>query len=206
LFALKGTVGRGSWLLFLMTVAQSVSTVFLAFTLNRHLGLAPVRVGLVLITLSLSWSVAALPISGIGSVSKRQVIMRYGPLSQVCGAVLVGTGLYMELLPLVILGQMLNGAAFAMVFASASQAIIEAADPDHRMTTSALLPALETSGYVAGASLIGGAGSLLGFQDGLAAGHPPAGLFALWGVAALIALLAFVAARSVHLKRPDEVL
>lgn len=200
LFGLSSTVGRGSWLLFLMTAAQSVSTVFLAYTLHARLGLSPVHVGLVLITLSLSWSAAAIPIGNIGRVEKRQAIMRAGPLVQACGALAVATGLYLMLLPIVLFGQMLNGIAFAMVFASANQAVIEDADPDHRITTSALLPALETSGYVAGAVIVGGLGSLFQAQSSVMAGEPGHVVFALWGAAAGLSLLSFLAARGVVLK------
>jgi predicted MFS family arabinose efflux permease len=200
LFSLTGTVGRGSWLLFLMTAAQSVSTVFLAYTLHVRLGLPPVRVGLVLITLSLSWSAAAIPIGNVDSLAKRQAILRAGPLLQATGALFVATGLFLSLLPLVLFGQMLNGIAFAMVFASANQAVIEDAAPEHRLATSALLPALETSGYVAGAIIVGGLGSLFAVQSAVAEGQPGHAVFALWGTAAILSLLSFAAARGVVLK------
>lgn len=200
LFRLNGTVGRGSWLLFLMTAAQSVSTVFLAYTLHARLGLPPVQVGLVLITLSLSWSVAAIPVGNIEHLAKRQAIMRAGPLLQATGALFVATGLFLSLLPLVLLGQMLNGIAFAMVFASANQAVIEGAEPDDRLATSALLPALETSGYVAGAVIVGGLGSLFAVQSAVAEGQPGHAVFALWGTAAALSLLSFAAARGVVLR------
>lgn len=203
LFRLTGTVGRGSWLLFLMTAAQSVSTVFLAYTLHVRLGLPPVQVGLVLITLSLSWSAAAIPIGNVDSLAKRQAILRAGPLLQAIGALLVATGLFLSLLPLVLLGQMLNGIAFAMVFASANQAVIEGAAPEHRLATSALLPALETSGYVAGAVIVGGLGSLFAVQSAVAAGQPGHTVFVLWGTSAVLSLLSFTAARGVVLKLRD---
>ncbi len=141
--------------------AKRFPTVFLAYTLHHRLGLAPVKVGLVLITLSLSWSVGAIPIGSIDNLAIRQRIMRIGPLLQICGAALVASGLYTLTLPLVLLGQVFNGIGFSMAFASASQAVIEDADPEHRMTTSALLPSLETSGFVFGSSVIGGLASLL---------------------------------------------
>ena len=200
LFQFSSTVGFGSWLLFLMTAAQSVSTVFLAYTLHARLGLSPVSVGLVLITLSLSWSAAAIPIGNIDHIERRQAIMRAGPLVQACGALLVAAGLFLGILPIVLMGQMLNGIAFAMVFASANQAVIEDADPDHRITTSALLPALETSGYVAGAVIVGGLGSLFHAQDSVMAGSAGHAIFALWGAAVLLSLLSFLAARGVELK------
>jgi predicted MFS family arabinose efflux permease len=200
LFGFRSTVGCGSWLLLLMTAAQSVSTVFLAYTLHARLGLSPVHVGLVLITLSLSWSAAAIPIGNVERLDRRQAVMRAGPLVQACGALLVAAGLFVSFLPVVLLGQMLNGIAFAMMFASANQAVIEDADPDHRITTSALLPALETSGYVAGAVIVGGLGSLFSAQTSIMAGAPGHVIFALWGAAADLSLLSFVAARGVVLR------
>ncbi|SIP95756.1 Predicted arabinose efflux permease, MFS family [Rhizobium sp. RU35A] len=202
LFGFSSTVGRGSWLLLLMTGGQCVSTVFLAYTLHHRLQLSPVEVGLVLITLSLSWSVTAIPIGGIRTVERRQAILRIGPLSQVLGAALVANGLYFGFLPLVLAGQALNGAAFAMVFGSASQAIIEDADPEHRMTTSALLPSVETGGYVIGASFLGGIGPLFNLPARLAAEPPAPQIFALWGVTMLMAAVSLVAARGVRLKPP----
>ncbi|MFD1745395.1 MFS transporter [Rhizobium helianthi] len=200
LFTLNSTVGRGSWLLFLMMCAQSVSTVFLAYTLHHRLGLEPVKVGLVLVTLALSWSLGAIPIANIDHLPTRQRIMRIGPLLQICGAGLVSTGLYSSHLWLVLLGQVLNGLGFSMAFASASQAIIEDAEPEHRMTTSALLPSLETSGFVVGSSVIGGLASMLGAQSHLAGTSPTPVIFYLWGTSAFISLLAFLAARGVTVR------
>ncbi len=200
LFRFDSTVGLGSWLLFLMTSAQSVSTVFLAYILHARIGLPPVQVGLVLITLSLSWSVAAIPIGNVEMLARRQAIMRAGPLLQACGAILVATGLFLMVLPLVLVGQMLNGIAFAMVFASANQAVIEGADPEHRITTSALLPAIETSGYVAGAAIVGGFGSLLNVQAAVSPSQPGYAVFMLWGTAAVLSILSFIAARGVRLQ------
>ncbi|WP_312222908.1 MFS transporter [Rhizobium rhizoryzae] len=200
LFTVSSTVGCGSWLLFLMMCAQSVSTVFLAYTLHHRLGLAPVKVGLVLITLSMSWSVAAIPIGGIDNLAMRQRIMRIGPLLQICGAALVSSGLYTLVLPLVLVGQVFNGVGFAMAFASASHAVIEDADPEHRMTTSALLPSLETSGFVFGSSVIGGLASLFGAQAQLSAQTPTSAIFYLWGASACLSGLAFFAAKGVTVK------
>lgn len=200
LFTFGSSVGCGSWLLFLMMCAQSVSTVFLAYTLHHRLGLEPVKVGLVLITLSLSWSIGAIPIANIDHLPTRQRIMRIGPLLQICGAVLVANGLFREFLPLVLLGQVFNGLGFSMVFGSASQAVIEDADPEHRMTTSALLPSLETSGFVAGSSVIGGLASGFGAQAQLAGTAETPVIFYLWGTSACLSLLAFLAARGVTVK------
>lgn len=200
LFTLSSTVGCGSWVLFLMMCAQSVSTVFLAYTLHHRLGLVPVKVGLVLITLSLSWSVAAIPIGSVDNLAMRQRIMRIGPLLQICGAALVSAGLYNLFLPLVLVGQVFNGVGFAMSFASASHAVIEDADPEHRRTTSALLPSLETSGFVVGSSIIGGLASLMGAQSLLSAQTPTSAIFYLWGTSACLSALAFFAAKGVTVK------
>lgn len=200
LFTLNSSVGRGSWLLLLMMCAQSVSTVFLAYTLHHRLGLEPVKVGLVLVTLALSWSLGAIPIANIDHLETRQRIMRIGPLLQIFGAGLVSTGLYTGHIWLILLGQISNGLGFSMAFASASQAIIEDAEPEHRMTTSALLPSLETSGFVLGSSIIGGIASLLGAQAHLASTSPTPVIFYLWGSSAFISLLAFLAARGVTVK------
>lgn len=200
LFNIRSSLGCGCWLLFLMMCAQSVSTVFLAYTLHHRLGLEPVHVGLVLITLSLSWSVGAIPIANIDHLPTRQRIMRIGPLLQICGAVLVATGLYNTFLPVVVLGQIFNGLGFAMAFGTGNQAVIEDAEDEHRTTTSALLPSLETSGFVVGSSLIGGLASLFGAQTQLVGtGHTPV-IFFLWGTSACLSFLAFLAARGVTVK------
>lgn len=199
-FSFSSTVGRGSWLLFLMTAAQSVSTVFLAYSLRHLLDLQPVHIGLVLITLSLTWSVVAIPVGSVGKEASREKILRAGPLCQLLGVSLVGYGLYIAFLPLVLAGQMLNGAAFAMVFATTSQAVIEDAEPQHRMTTSSLLPALETSGYVMGGSVMAGLSSAFAIPQRLAGVAPHPDVLLLWGGAGFLSLLAFLAARGVRLK------
>ena len=203
LFGFSTTAGRGSWLLFLMSVAQSVSAVFLAYGLRHIFGLPAAAAGLTVVTLALTWSVVAMPVAGLKSLASKRRAVRFGPLFQALGCGLIATGFYTGFLPLVVAGQVSSGAAFGMLWATANQAIIEDADPEHRMTTGSLLPSIATCGSVFGSSVIGGLASSAGVIDRMAGDAPHWEALALWGTAACISILALIAAQGIRPKATE---
>lgn len=191
-----GTLGRGLWMLLTMTMANGISTVFLALSLRSLWGLSPVWTGLIVVVLAMSWSAVALPIGSVEAPRTRTLMIRVGPLVQMTGLLSIGTGMALHVLPLVVLGQMLIGTAFALVWAAANQAIVAAAAPEDRSRTSALIPPSQMTGYAIGAGLGGWAGSVLGVVGALETGGGMV-LLAVWGLAAVIAGIGALAGQGV---------
>ncbi|MGF9693000.1 MFS transporter [Rhizobium sp. 0TCS1.26] len=203
LFGFRSTLGRGTWMLFLMTAAQSVSAVFMAYSLTHVFRLSPAAAGFVVVTLALTWSIVALPVATVTRAASKARTVSIGPFFQVVGCLLIAAGFYLQVLPLVIAGQVMNGTAFGLVYAIASQAIIEDATPEHRMATGSLLPSVSTSGGVFGSTVIGGLASAAGIVGQLAVPGPHAGVVALWGTASVLALLAAFAAQGIRPKAAE---
>ena len=72
-------------------------------------------------------------------------------------------------LPLILLAQVLVGAAFGMNWSALSQTMMEAASPDERDATSALLPTVQAAGYGVGAAVFGVIGNMLAYAEADAA-------------------------------------
>jgi MFS family permease len=198
IFGLGSSVGRGSWMLLLMSAAQSVSTVFLAFALRGIFELPPVWTGLIMVTMALSWSVVAIPVGSLSGFAVRCLLLRLGPAFQVLGVVLIATGLSLTSLPLVIGGQLLVGTGFGMAWAITTQAIMEHAAPTERTGTSAILPAISTSGYVIGAGLGGSIATISGLFEAMEQKAAAVPVLFLWGSAAGLACLAVIAVQGLR--------
>ncbi|WP_109464378.1 MFS transporter [Albibacillus kandeliae] len=196
----RGTVGRGTWVLLLMPVAQSVSSVFLAAAIGHTWSLSPVWIGWIVVAMALSWSFSAMWVGGL-SATLRWRVLRFGPLAQVLGALLIAYGLTQGFLPVVVLGHSLSGLAFGMVWGPCNQAIMEATSQEEAARTSSFMPTVHTAGYAVGAGLGGWVAGVSGLFPALRAGDASGPIWTLWGAAALVALLALCATLGL---RPDR--
>ncbi|MFY0632596.1 MAG: MFS transporter [Vannielia sp.] len=190
-------MGAGTWLIFLMPVAQSVSSIFTALCTRAIFGLSPILTGWVVVTMALNWSLWAM-VAGRLPEGRRRAALRFAPALQVAGAACVGTGFASATLPLVLLGQSLSGAAFGLSWGPANQLIMEAAPEAERPRTASFMPTVQTMGFATGAGLFGWIAALTGLLPALEAGRATAPLLALWGVAMLAAALALLAARRLY--------
>ncbi|WP_373356515.1 MFS transporter [Pseudoroseicyclus sp. CXY001] len=198
-----GDVGRGTWLILLMPVGHAVSQVFLAFAVHEIWGLSPVWVGFIIVVLALSWSGTAFAIGQLGDRATFQRLLRLAPLLQVAGAVALGVALASGVLPLLILGQVLVGMAFGMTWGPAMQAIMAATAAAERSRTSSFMPSIQTAGSALGAGIAGMIAGATHLVERVQAGEPSPAVLWLWGCEALIALLAFWAARRMVIREED---
>ncbi|QDC09912.1 MFS transporter [Oceanicola sp. D3] len=194
-------IGAGTWLVFLMPVAQSVSSIFTALCARAIFGLSTVLTGWVVVTMALNWSLWAM-VAGRLPAHHRQAALRFAPALQVAGAACVGAGFVTATLPLVLLGQSLSGAAFGFSWGPANQLIMEAAPEAERARTASFMPTVQTLGYATGAGLFGWIAAVSGLVPALDSGSTTTPLTALWGTAVLLALAALLAARRLYARSP----
>ncbi|WJH39375.1 hypothetical protein N7E02_21400 [Aliirhizobium terrae] len=197
----RGSVlGRGFLILFLMSASHSAGSTYLALLVREVFGLGPAAVGYVVVTMAVTWSAVAMVASRIGSLARRHVVMRAGPLFQVSGFLAIAAAIGLQWLPLVIAGQMLIGTGFGLAWANVNKAAMEAADAGERDRASALLPTMSTAGYAVGAALSGTIATATGLSASLGAGTAGDTATWLYGTAAVGALVSFILGFGVRLK------
>ena len=190
----RSLVGRGTWIMFLMPVAQAVSTVFLALALRAVWGLSPIWTGWIVVTMALFWSGSAFTVARVSTVARRR-LLAVAPGFQAAGALLIALGLTTGVLPLVILGHALSGCAFGFSWGPANERVMEATPEAEKSRTASFMPTVQTTGFAVGAGLFGWLATATGLVPALEGGTGPAAVWALWGGAALVALLALPVAR-----------
>jgi MFS family permease len=186
-FSLSVT-GRGAWLNFLMPISQSATTVFLALALTAIWGMSPIWVGWIIITLALSWSGTAMVLSNL-TVRQRAGLLRFGPMLQVAGLSCVAIGLGTSVLPIVLVGQVLSGASFGMVWGPATEVIMRITPEADKTRVSSFLPVLQTTGFAVGAGLVGWVAGMSGLTETLGT-EVTAPIYVLWGSAAALSCIA----------------
>lgn len=194
----SGTVvGNGFWMLFLMSYAQALTSVYLALIAIGRWGYEPTFAGFLVVAMPLAWSTVAVIIGSLRSAKLRDACLRYGPLQMAPGCVLLGYGLstgnWVEMLA----GQMLIGSTFGMCWAGVNQGAMEAAPEHERKMTGALLPTVATFGAAAGAGASGTIAAATGLVPALQRGDVSPSLFYIYGLAATISLAAIWLGRHV---------
>lgn len=190
----RSLVGRGTWIMFLMPVAQSVSTVFLALALRAVWGLSPIWTGWIVVIMAMFWSLSAFVVSRAGRAARVR-LLSLSPLVQVAGLLLIAYGLTSGWLPLVMLGHALSGCAFGFSWGPANERVMEATAEGEKSRTASFMPTVQTTGFAVGAGLFGWLATATGLVAALESGGSPAAVWAIWGGAALVALMAVPVAR-----------
>lgn len=165
-FGLESTVRAGLWVVLLMPVAQATSAVYIVFGLQHVFGYGPTAAGGFGAVMAMSWSVVAVLIANLTSPSARRRAIRGGPVLQCAGMMLVAGGMTFHSLPVLVLGQVLVGAAFGSSWAYLNQMLMASSPAAERDKTSGLLPTLQSAGYAIGAALAGLTANSLGFAAG----------------------------------------
>ncbi|THV16513.1 MFS transporter [Rhizobium rhizophilum] len=201
-FGLSSTVGTGLWLVLLMPVAQATSSVYFVFGLQRGFGFGPMAAGGLGAVMAMSWSLVAVLVAHIGAGSARRRSIEAGPILQCGGMLLVALGFHQGSLTLLIVGQIVVGAAFGASWAFLSQMLMEASEAKERDKTSGLIPTLQSAGFAIGAALAGLAGNSLGLAEASSDGKTGVAFAAtflipvLWTIPAML-----LARRSTRLAR-----
>lgn len=162
-FGFGSTVGTGLWVVLLMPVAQATSAVYIVFGLQHVFGYGPTAAGGFGAVMAMSWSVVAVLIANLTSPQARRRAIQGGPVLQCAGMILVAVGMALQILPLLVLGQVLVGAAFGSSWSYLNQMLMASSPASERDKTSGLLPTLQSAGYAIGAALAGLTANSLGF-------------------------------------------
>jgi MFS family permease len=198
-FRFTSAAGLGYWTAFIMPMAQASESVFLIYSLQYLWFYSPLEAGLVASVMALSWSGTQFLQANFGSPALRRHFIWLGPALLIVGLACVVLALPLASLPLIVLAQALVGAAFGMNWSALSQTMMEAASPDERDATSALLPTVQAAGYGIGAAVYGVIGNMLAYAGADAAALLSDMMVVFAAATALSALAAVTAAGMVKL-------
>lgn len=187
-------VGNGLWVVLLMPMAQAASTVYLVLVLQRIWGYGPVLAGAVGAIMALSWSGAAIPVANVRSPAMRRSLVRSGPALLVLGMIGTLAAFRLDILALLLAAQVTVGAGFGITWGYLNQTVMEAAGAEERDRASALLPTVQSAGYAIGGAVAGLSANLAGFAAATAADGAIRAVMVVFGVAATLAALSFIAA------------
>lgn len=200
-FRLKTVLGSGFWVLFLMSYAHALGSVYLAYVainLWRH---EPTFAGFIVVTMPLAWSFVAMLIGSLRSARLREICLHYGPYQMVPGCALLGLGLATGNWGEMLVGQILIGSAFGMSWAGISQAAMEAAPEEERKMTGALLPTVATLGAAAGAGASGTVAAATDLVGQIERADVTMPMVYLYGLGVLVSLLAIMTASGLRGER-----
>ncbi|WP_162895068.1 MFS transporter [Rhizobium terrae] len=202
-FGLGSVLGRGFWVLLLMSASHSVGSVYLALMIRSVFDFRPAVVGYIVVIMALTWSVVAVLASRVSAAVRRERWMQGGPLFQFVGFLCLGAAFATGSMTLLLAGQVAIGTGFGLAWANVNQAAMEAADRAERDLTSALLPTVSTAGYAIGAGISGMIATATGLVEAL--GRDAGGGPALWlyGTAAAGALATFLLGLGVRLRQQE---
>lgn len=190
-------VGNGFWMLFLMSYAQALTSVYLALIAIGRWGYEPTFAGFIVVAMPLAWSTVAVVVGSLQSQRLRDACVHYGPWQMAPGCVLLGYGLlsgsWLEMLA----GQALIGSTFGMCWAGINQNAMEAAPEHERKMTGALLPTVATLGAAAGAGASGTIAAATALVPALERGDLSPSLSSIYGVAAAVSVAAIWIGRRV---------
>ena len=188
-------VGNAFWMLFLMSYAQALTSVYLALIAVARWGYEPTFAGFLVVAMPMSWSTVAVVVGSIRSMKLRDACVHHGPWLMAPGCLLLGHGLSTGNSAEMLAGQALIGATFGMCWAGINQNAMEAAPEDERKMTGALLPTVATLGAAAGAGASGTIAAATALVPALERGDISPSLFSIYGLAAVISVAALVLGR-----------
>ncbi|UXS25588.1 MFS transporter [Agrobacterium tumefaciens] len=200
-FRLKTVLGSGFWVLFLMSYAHALGSVYLAYVAINLWQHEPTFAGFIVVTMPLAWSFVAMLIGSLRSSRLRELCLHYGPYQMVPGCALLGLGLATGNWGEMLLGQILIGSAFGMSWAGISQAAMEAAPEEERKMTGALLPTVATLGSAAGAGASGTAAAASDLVAQIERADVTMPMVYLYGLGVVVSLLAIMTASGLRGER-----
>jgi MFS family permease len=193
-FSLRSAVGSGLWVFLLMPVAGAATAVYLIMLLQQLWGYGPTQAAITGAVMAVAWSLSSVTVANVRQRATRRILIRSGPLFLAAGLILVLLGLEWTQLPVLLVGQVAIGMGFGMSNGYIMLTIMEASTAAERDRTSALLPTTQSAGNALGAALAGVAANAAGYPRAVEAGDVLASVIPLFVMAALFAVLAFLAA------------
>lgn len=193
-FSLRSAVGAGLWAYLLMPVAGAATAVYLIMLLQQLWGYGPTQAAITGAVMAVAWSVSSVTVANVRQRSTRRILIRTGPLLLAAGLILVLLGLEWTQLPVLLAGQVAIGMGFGISNGYIMLTIMEASTSEERDRTSALLPTTQSAGNALGAALAGVAANAAGYPLAVEKADVLAAIVPLFVMAAIFALLAFLAA------------
>lgn len=198
-FRFANVVGAGLWVILLMPLAQAGVAVFLVYALQNLFGFGPTFAGIIGAVMAIVWSGTAILVANVPETT-RPALIRLGPLLLTAGLLTITIAFAANLLPLVVVGQVLIGAAYGTSWAYTSQTIMEAALPGERDRASALLPTIQSAGYGIGAAIAGLIANTAGIAAAQTSQQLTSALVVTFALCAILSLPAIAASRAMTIK------
>lgn len=198
-------VGTGLWMVLLINVAGAGSAVYLVLVVQDMWGYGPTAAGALAAVLAVAWSLSAVTVANVKSKETRKTLIRTGPALIGTGLLLVLTGLELDQVMVVIVGQLVIGSGFGMCNGYLNLTMMEAASDSERDRTSALMPTTQSAGNAIGAALAGVGANAAGMAVAASAGDVKLAIVPVYVLGAAMAGLALLAAwRMVSMVRPQD--
>jgi MFS family permease len=199
-------VGTGLWMTLLINVAGAGSAVYLVLVVQEMWGLGPTLAGVIAAVLAVAWSASAILVANVRQKETRKTLIRLGPAMIATGLVLVLIGLQLDLVAVVVIGQLVIGSGFGTCNGYLNLTMMEAASDAERDRTSALMPTTQSAGNAIGAALAGVAANAAGLATASSVADIKFAIVPVYILGAAMAALAFAAAlRTVSLVKPQDV-
>ena len=185
--------GAGYAVIFSMAAGTVVLGVYGAAVIQAVNGVGPLAAGYVVAAEALGWTLAALPIAGLGPRWHGHLIRLGGTMIPVGLAAMAFTFGRPGLIPAVAAAAFM-GAGFGVCWAFMAQRILASLDDQERPLGASAIPAAQQAGGATGAAAAGALGSALGLSHGFDAGQAGAAAPWLFGLFLPVALLGCLAA------------
>ncbi|MBE7734434.1 MFS transporter [Devosia faecipullorum] len=193
-FSLGSAVGSGLWAYLLMPVAGAATAVYLIMLLQQLWDYGPTQAAITGAVMAVAWSLSSVTVANVRQRATRRILIRTGPLLLALGLILVLLGLQWTQLPVLLAGQVAIGMGFGISNGYMMLTIMEASTSAERDRTSALLPTTQSAGNALGAALAGVAANAAGYPLAVAKADVLVSIVPLFIMAAIFALLSFLAA------------
>lgn len=192
-FRLNSALGLGLWVILVMPLTQSASSVFMVFAFQHLWGMGATLAGSLAALMAIAWSLSAILVAMVGRHRRQLRFATLGPVFLTIGMAAAAAGIAGDALALVLIGQVTIGLGFGLNWGPLCQALMELTPPATRDRTSAMLPTLQAAGFALGAALFGLIANLGGFGDNASPEEIRFALVVTYGAACLSGLAASVA-------------
>lgn len=198
-------VGTGLWMVLLINIAGAGSAVYLVLVVQEIWSYGPTAAGAIAAVLAVAWSCSAISVANVRRKETRKTLILLGPILIGTGLALVLSGLQLDYLGVVIVGQFVIGAGFGMCNGYLNLTMMEAASDAERDRTSALMPTTQSAGNAIGAALAGVAANSAGMAVASSAADVRLAVIPVYVLGVAMAALAVVAAwHMVGMIRPQD--
>ncbi|MHA6730181.1 MFS transporter [Devosia sp. A369] len=198
-------VGTGLWMTLLINVAGAGSAVYLVLVVQQIWGYGATMAGALAAVLAVAWSASAITVANVRQKETRKLLIKLGPALIGIGLLLVLAGLQLDMVAVVVVGQLIIGSGFGTCNGYLNLTMMEAASDAERDRTSALMPTTQSAGNAIGAALAGVAANSAGLATAVSAADVKFAIVPVYLLGAAMAAVAFAAAwQTTRLVRPQD--